>query len=125
MFDINKTQIFEELKLIEQRLNEPFPYEDTAKMQKDFKRNFSEEDCLNADLNSYWMNIAGCLSKVFRGNESKIQQGQIGWLLLSFFDIFEQYRFLEENISKYPTFYDEYMNNEKARELLLEYLSFN
>lgn len=71
------------------------------------------------------MNIAGCLRKVFRGNESKVPQGQIDRLYLSFFDIFEQYRFLEENISNYPTFYDEYMNNEKARELLLEYLSFN
>ncbi|MEH7748025.1 YxiJ family protein [Neobacillus drentensis] len=122
---MDKTQIFEELKSMQQIVINPFPYDDTTKMQKDFKRNFSKEDCLNADLNSYWMNIAGCLSKVFRGNESKIPQGQIDWLHLSFFGIFEQYRFLEENISNYPTFYDEYMNNEKARELLLKYLYFN
>ena len=124
MFDIDKTQIFEELNSMQQIIMNPFPSKDTAKMQKDFKRNFSKEDCLNADLNTYWMNISGCLSYVLRRNQSKIPQGQIDWLKLSFFDIFEQYRFLEETISNYPTFYDEYMNNEKTRKLLLEYLSF-
>jgi hypothetical protein len=125
VFDIDKTQIFAELKSMQQIIINPFPSKDTAKMQKDFNRKFSKEDCLNADLNTYWMNIAGCLSYVIKGNQSKIPQGQIDWLKLSFFDIFEQYQFLEENISNYPTFYDEYMNNEKTRKLLLEYLSFN
>ncbi|MEH7086426.1 YxiJ family protein [Neobacillus drentensis] len=55
--------------------------------------------------------------------ERKIPQGQVDWLHLSFFDIFEQYRYLEEKISDYPTFFKEYMNNEEARKLLLEYLS--
>ncbi|MFP5116478.1 YxiJ family protein [Bacillaceae bacterium C204] len=109
---------------MQQIIINPFPSKDTAKMQKDFKRKFSKQDCLNADLNTYWMNIPGCLSYVLRGNQSKIPQGQIEGLKLSFFDTFEQYRFLEENISNYPTFYDEYMNNEKTRKLLLEYLSF-
>lgn len=40
-------------------------------------------------------------------------------------DIFHQYRFLEEKMADYPTFYEEYMKNEKARKLLLDYLSFN
>lgn len=104
-----------------EKLYSPFPYRDTGQIQEDF--DISEEDCLNGDLNSYWMNIVGSLSYVLRGNLKKIPNGQIDRLHLSFYDIFPQYRFLEEKMAAYPIFYQEYKNHEKARKLLLDYLS--
>lgn len=125
MFNIDKLKIYEELKNLKASLYNPFPYRDTDKIQEDFNKELSKEDCLTGDLNTYWMNIVGSLSYVLRGNSKRIPQGQLEWLHLSFFDIFHQYRFLEEKVADYPTFYEEYMNNEKARKLLLDYLSFN
>jgi hypothetical protein len=125
VFSIDKLQIYEELKTIKESLYNPFPYTDTDKIQKDFNKEFAEEDCLTGDLNTYWMNIAGSLSYVLKGNSKSIPKGQLEWLHLSFFNIFQQYRFLEEKIANYPILYEEYMNNEKARKLLLDYLSSN
>ncbi|MGF6949057.1 hypothetical protein QF028_001562 [Neobacillus sp. B4I6] len=125
VFRIDKFKIYEELKTLKESLYNPFPYRDTDNIQEDFNKELSEEDCLTGDLNTYWMNIAGSLSYVLKGNSKSIPQGQIEWLHLSFFDIFHQYRFLEDKMADYPTFYEEYMNNEKARKLLLNYLSFN
>ncbi|WP_231507667.1 YxiJ-like family protein [Bacillus sp. UNC41MFS5] len=118
-------KIYEELKTLKESLYNPFPYKDTDKIQEDFYKELSEEDCLTGDLNTFWMNIAGSLIYVLRGNSKRIPQGQIEWLHFSFFDIFHQYRFLEEKMADYPTFYEEYRYNEKARKLLLDYLSFN
>ena len=120
---IDKMEIYEELKSLKESLYNPFPYRDTDKIQEDFIKELSEEDCLTGDLNTYWMNIAGSLSYVLKGNSKGIPKGQIEWLHLSFFDIFHQYRFLEEKMANYPTFYEEYLKNEKARKLLLDYLS--
>ncbi|MDQ0242792.1 hypothetical protein J2S09_000328 [Bacillus fengqiuensis] len=125
MFNIDKMRIYEELKAIKESLYNPFPYSDTDKIQDDFNKEFSEDDCLTGDLNTYWMNIAGSLSYVLSGSSKRIPQGQIDWLHLSFFDIFHQYRFLKEKMADYPTFYEEYMNHEKVRRLLLDYLSYN
>ncbi|HWO97408.1 MAG TPA: YxiJ family protein [Bacillus sp. (in: firmicutes)] len=118
-------RIYEELEALKESLYNPFPYDDTDKMQDDFNKELSENDCLTGDLNTYWMNIAGSLSYVLNGGSKRIPQGQIDWLHLSFFDIFHQYRFLEEKITDYPTFYGEYINYEKIRKLLLDYLSCN
>lgn len=123
--NIEKMRIFEELKAKNESLYSPFPYSDTYKIQDDFKNELSEDDCLTGDLNTYWMNIAGSLSYVLKGSVKRIPQGQKDWLHLSFFDIFHQYRFLEEKIADYPTFNEEYMNHEKVRKLLLDYLSVN
>lgn len=120
---IEKTQIYEELKMIEKSLYNPFPYRDIYKMQKDFNNQFSEEDCIIADLNTYWMNIAGSLSYVLKGESKCIPQDQIDLLNFTFFEAFYQYLFLREKITKYPTFYKEYMNNEKTRKLLLDFIS--
>ncbi|MFC3883298.1 YxiJ family protein [Bacillus songklensis] len=125
MFNIDKVRIYEQLKMLEKTLYNPFPYDDTDKIQDDFNKELSEEDCLTGDLNSYWMNIDGSLIYVLRGRSKRIPQGQIDWLHLSFFDIFHQYRFMEEKMADYPTFYEEYMNFEKVRKLLLDYLSYN
>lgn len=114
VFNIDKRRIYEELKAIKESLYNPFPYADTYRIQEDFNKEFSEDDILTADLNTYWMNIAGSLSYVLNGIPNKIPQGQIDWLHLSFFDIFHQYRFFEEKIADYPSFYKAYMNNEKA-----------
>lgn len=97
--------IYDELKAIKESLEKPFPYCDTDKIQMDFNKKLSEDDVITADLNLYWMNIAGSLSYVLRGIPDKIPQKQIEWLHLSFFDIFQQYRFFEDKIADYPSFY--------------------
>lgn len=109
-------------QLLELDLSKPFPYRDTSKIRDDFKELFLEDDCLNADLNTYWMNIYGRLSYILKGRSPKIHQGQIEWLQMSFFDIFKQYRFLEEHIVEYKDFYEEYVIHEKARILIFCYL---
>ena len=109
-------------QLLELDISKHFPYLDTSKIGYDFKELFLDADCLNADLNTYWMSIYGKLSYILRGRSQNIPQGQIDWLKKSFFDIFKQYRFLEEHISKYPGFYETYINHEKARTLILCYL---
>jgi hypothetical protein len=125
VFNIDKVRIYDELKAIKESIEKPFPYGDTYKIQEDYNKELSEDDTLTADLNTYWMNIAGSPSYVLKGIPNKIPQGQIDWLRLSFFDIFQQYRFFEDKIADYPSFYEEYKNNEKARKLLLDYLSYN
>lgn len=123
VFNIDKARIYEQLKILEKTLHSSFPYDDTDKIQNDFNKKLSEENCLTGDLNSYWMNIDGSLSYILRGRS--IPEGQIDWLHSSFFDIFHQYRFLEEKMADYPTFYEEYTHFEKVRNLLLDYLSYN
>lgn len=111
------------MKAIKESLEKPFPYEDTYRILQDFRKQLSEDDILTADLDTYWMNIAGSLSYVLKGIQDKLPQGQRDWLCLSFFDIFQQYRLLEEKIADYPSLHEEYMNYEKTRKLLLDYLS--
>lgn len=115
--------IFNELQKLHNLLYQPFPYEDTRQMYYDFKKMFSEDDCMNADLDLYWMNIAGTLSYVLHGNVEKIPFEQIKSLRISFFDRFKQFRFLEKYIEHYPIFYRDYMYYERARKLLLYYLT--
>ena len=72
------------------------------KIRKDFNTMFTENDCISADLNYYWMHTAGTLSYVLNNNEQEIVFNQIKWLRKSFFGWFPQYRFLETEIVKYP-----------------------
>ncbi|MGZ4160370.1 MAG: YxiJ family protein, partial [Neobacillus sp.] len=95
---------------------------DTDRIEEDFMNEISEDDILTADLNNYWMNIAGSLSYVLKGRADRIPQGQIDRLHLSFFDVFQQYRFLAERVKDYPEFYEAFVNYEKTRKLLLDYL---
>ena len=119
---IDKMDIYKELEAIKESLYEPFPYNDTKQIQADFMNDFSVDDTVTADLNTYWMNIVGSLSYVLKGKAERIPQGQIEWLHLSFFEVFPQYQFVAEKISGYPEFYQEYVNHEKTRKLLVEYL---
>ncbi|SEN87630.1 YxiJ-like protein [Paenisporosarcina quisquiliarum] len=112
-------------RLLALDLCKPFPYCDTSKIMSDFKEYILEDDCINADLNTYWMNINGNLSYILRGRSQNIPQGQIDWLQMSFFDLFQQYSFLEEHIGRYPGFNEEYLNYEKARILIFCYLFLN
>ncbi|WP_260399516.1 YxiJ-like family protein [Peribacillus simplex] len=121
MLNIDKNHIYQELEAIKQSLYNPFPYRDTDKIQNDFISEFSKADSLTADLNTYWMNIAGSLSYVLKGRANRMPQEQKDWLHLSFFEVFQQYSFFEESISIYPEFYREYINYEKTRKLLLTY----
>jgi hypothetical protein len=59
------------LLALKKSLYNSFPYEDTDKIQIDYKEELSDDDSLTGDLNTYWMNIAGCLSYVINGNEEK------------------------------------------------------
>ncbi|TVX77827.1 hypothetical protein FQP34_20980 [Peribacillus simplex] len=118
---MDKNHIYQELEAIKQSLYNPFPYRDTDKIQNDFISEFSKADSLTADLNTYWMNIAGSLSYVLKGRANRMPQEQKDWLHLSFFEVFQQYSFFEESISIYPEFYREYINYEKTRKLLLTY----
>lgn len=104
-------------------LHKPFPYRATAKLQRTLKSKFTEDDCISADLNYYWMHTAGTLSYVLNNNEQEIVFNQIKWLRISFFEWFPQYRFLETEIMKYPILYRDFMNYEKTRKLLLYYLT--
>ncbi|SCB68382.1 YxiJ-like family protein [Bacillus mycoides] len=120
---LGKKVIFNELQKMHSPLHKPFPYRDTRKLQKDYKNTFTEDDCINADLNCYWMHTAGTLSYVLNKNEEKITFQQLRWLRISFFEWFPQYRFLEKEIVKYPILHRDFMNYEKARKLLLYYLT--
>ncbi|WP_399629757.1 YxiJ family protein [Sporosarcina sp. SG10008] len=120
---IEKELIYKELQVIKDSLHIPFPYSDIYKIQEDFIKEINPNDILTADLSAYWANIAGSLGYIERGKSEAIPQGQIDWLQLTFYDIFHQYYFLQESMINYPTFYAEYMNHEKARELLVDYLT--
>ena len=123
--DLN--DIERQLVLIHEKLQKPFPYRDTDKIQEDYSNAFSklsdDDNWLTADFNTYCMNIAGSLSYVLIGKSNIIPKGQIEMLRFSFFEFFKQYRFFEDNITQYDGFYQEYMDFEKARKLLLQYLS--
>ncbi|EOO19637.1 MULTISPECIES: YxiJ-like family protein [Bacillus cereus group] len=120
---LGKKVIFNELQKMHSPLHKPFPYRDTRKLQQDYKNTFKEDDCINADLNYYWVHTAGPLSYVLNKNEEKITFQQLRWLRISFFEWFPQYRFLETEIVKYPILHRDFMNYEKARKLLLYYLT--
>ena len=57
-----------------------FPIVTLRKIRKDYKNTFTEDDCINADLNYYWMHTAGTLSYVLNKNEEKITFQQLRWL---------------------------------------------
>ncbi|MGE6401610.1 YxiJ-like family protein [Bacillus cereus] len=120
---LGKEVIFNELQKMHSPLYKPFPNCDIRKIRKDYKNMFTEDDCISSDLNYYWMHIAGPLSYVLNKNEEKITFQQLRWLRISFFEWFPQYRFLETEIVKYPILHRDFMNYEKARKLLLYYLT--
>lgn len=120
---LGKKVIFNELQKMHSPLHKPFPYRATGKLQRDLKSKFTDDDCINADLNYYWMHTAGTLSYILNNNEKEIVFDQIKWLKKSFFEWFPQYRFIETEIVKYPILYRDFMNYEKARKLLLYYLT--
>ncbi|RAS71669.1 YxiJ family protein [Priestia endophytica] len=120
--NISELSIFNELKQLNDELYHSFPYKDIYKIHETFHKELHEDDVLTADLNSYWMNIAGSLSYILKGKTKKIPQNQINELKLTFFEAFPQYSFLEKEIFNYLTFYEEYKIHEKVRKLMLDYL---
>ncbi|WP_460148574.1 YxiJ family protein [Priestia megaterium] len=115
-------KLINDLKQLEVELYHSFPHDEVDKMKNEFNEMFREDDVLTADLDSYWANIAGSLSYVLKGKTKKIPQHQINELRLTFFEVFPQYSFLEKEIFRYPTFYEEYKIYEKTRLLMLSYL---
>ncbi|PEI74016.1 YxiJ-like family protein [Bacillus wiedmannii] len=120
---LGKKVIFNELQKMHSPLHKPFPYRTTGKLQRDLKSKFTDDDCINADLNYYWMHTAATLNSVLNKKEKNISFQQIKWLRKAFFEWFPQYRFLEKEIVKYPILYRDFMNYEKARKLLLYYIT--
>ncbi|EOO21020.1 MULTISPECIES: YxiJ-like family protein [Bacillus cereus group] len=120
---LGKEVIFNELQKMHRPLFKPFPSRATGKLQRDLKSKFTDEDCINADLNYYWMHTAATLNSVLNKKEKNISFQQIQWLRKSFFEWFPQYRFLETEIVKYPILHRDFMNYEKSRKLLLYYLT--
>ncbi|MDT0147695.1 YxiJ family protein [Priestia aryabhattai] len=112
----------DELKKLNNDLYHPFPHEDIRKIQDKFSEKLHEDDLLTADFNSYWMNIAGSLSYMLKGKTKKIPPNQIDELKLTFFEVFPQYSFLEEEIFTYLNLCEEYKVYEKTRELMLRFL---
>lgn len=107
-------------------LGRPFPYSDTELIQKVFEREFSslsDNYCFNADFNDYCTTIAGSISYILNGKETEISPRQASLIRLSFFERFPAYFFLESKTIEYPSFYNEYVSFEKARRLLLQFLS--
>jgi hypothetical protein len=124
---MDKSKIEIELaKMYQKVLLHPFPYEDTRRIQKDFKHQFSllsEPLDFNPDFNTYCTTIAGSISYVIDGKANRLPPQRAKLLLFNFFERFPVYKFLENSVSAYPTFNDEYTSFEKARKLLLEYLN--
>lgn len=79
---LGKQIIFKELQNMHSPLHKPFPYRATAKLQRTLKSKFTEDDCINADFNHYWMHTAATLNSVL--NEQNITFQQIKWLKKSF-----------------------------------------
>ena len=71
------------------------------------------------------MNIAGTLSYVLGDMTNQIPQGQIDMLYKSFFEDYNQYEFVEDQIANYNDFFQDYKIHEQARKLLLQLLSNN
>ncbi|MFC9775331.1 YxiJ family protein [Paenibacillus chitinolyticus] len=103
-------------------LKKPFSYEDTKKLQKDFKKEFLaiQEESFNADFNDYCMIIVGTISYILKGKTAAIPPRQKDLLKLDFFDRFSQYSFLKDKLTLYSSLHDEYNNYEKARKLILK-----
>ncbi|MFB7142793.1 YxiJ family protein [Gottfriedia sp. NPDC056225] len=116
--------IINQLNDIKFKLDNPFPYRDTDKIQEDFKSEFSslpyEKDCLTGDFNDFCMNIAGTLSYVLGGKQNKVPKGQVELLRFSFFERFSQYKFIENNLTEYKEFNQEFKVHEETRCLLLK-----
>ncbi|WP_090647840.1 YxiJ family protein [Paenibacillus sp. UNC496MF] len=95
-------------------------------MQVDFQSEFlkltDDKNSFVGDFNTYCMNISGTMSYVLAGKTLKIPQRQIEILEFSFFNWFQQYKFIENRISDYVELSLEYNSFEEARILLLKYL---
>ena len=117
--------IFQQLTAIEPELKRPFPTRDIHKIGEDFKvefLNLPDDVDFYEDFRYYCVNIAGTLSYVLTDAAEDIPQGQIDMLFKSFFECYNQYEFLEEQIERYPYFFTEYKTFEQARNLLLQRL---
>ncbi|TKH12277.1 hypothetical protein FC694_22375 [Bacillus wiedmannii] len=120
---LGKKVIFNELQQMHSPLYKPFPNCEVQKIRKEYQDMFTEDDYISADLNYYWMHTAATLNSVLNKKEKNISFQQIQWLRKSFFEWFPQYRFIETEIVKYPILYRDFINYEKARKLLLYYLT--
>ncbi|MGF9909857.1 YxiJ family protein [Brevibacillus porteri] len=112
--------------LYERQLSKPFPYEDTKKMEKEWREHFSalqEEHFFNADFSYYCSVIAGTISYIVKDKAMNIPKGQIDYMKKSFFEAFPQYCFVKESLGKYPKLFNEYTSYEQARKLILDFIS--
>lgn len=112
--------------LFDKQLSNPFPYKDTKKMEKELEDHFStlqEDYCFNADFSDYCSAIAGTISYIVKDKATNIPNRQIDYIQKSFFENFPQYCFIKESLGNYPNLYSEYKSYERARKLILDFLS--
>mgnify|MGYP005607208143 FL=1 len=125
--------ILKQLTGMKAELRKPFPTEDIKKIGEDFRTEFLNlsdelepyEVDFFEDFRYYCVNIAGTLSYVLGDMTNQIPQGQIDMLYKSFFEYYNQYEFLEDQIANYNYFFQEYKTFEQARKWLLQLLSNN
>lgn len=125
--------ILKRLTGMKAELRKPFPTEDIKKIGEDFRTEFLNlsdelepyEVDFFEDFRYYCVNIAGTLSYVLGDMTNQIPQGQIDMLYKSFFEQYNQYEFLEDQIANYNDFFQDYKIHEQARKLLLQLLSNN
>lgn len=106
------------------QLVNPFPYEDTKKIKRDFERDFISlvDESLNADFNDYCTVIVGTTSYILKGKVTEIPKKQVELLNKDFFQRFPNYSFIKTSLKNYPDFQAEYNNHEQLRILILDYL---
>mgnify|MGYP006383174635 FL=1 len=125
--------ILKQLTGMKAELRKPFPTEDIKKIGEDFRTEFLNlsdelepyEVDFFEDFRYYCVNIAGTLSYVLGDMTNQIPQGQIEMLYKSFFEDYNQYEFVEDQIANYNDFFQDYKIHEQARKLLLQLLSNN
>ena len=125
--------ILKRLTGMKAELRKPFPTRDINKICEDFRTEFlnlsDEFEPYEVDFYEnfryYCANIAGTLSYVLEDKTNQIPQGQIEMLYKSFFEDYNQYEFVEDQIANYNDFFQDYKIHEQARKLLLQLLSNN
>lgn len=129
--DLVEEQIEKIHKLFLEKDIYPFPYKNCRELRNNLEEEFKKyvpNEILNADLNTYWMFIAGLASGTIKTklDEASERYRIKIWLEKSFFDWFPKYRFLERyDISGYKDLDYTFKLYENLRLMLLEVIKLH
>jgi len=127
----NKERIEKIIKLFNEQDIYPFPYNDIAEIETELNDEFNKyasDEIIKADLNTYWMFIAGLASGGINSRLIDVvdRYKTKKWLEKSFFDWFPKYRFMERyDFSDYEMFNYTYQLYENLRIMLLDVIKFD